>query len=155
MAEKVIKHASFWYVTAEGVHQTALRGDTVDIERPEDQARGERHGAFATKEDLAAGTPLAAYIASREAAAGPVPAAGDPADPEPDPDPAAGEEGAIGSDRPALSASKGDWVAYHVAQRPDDVDEDTAQAEAEGWTKAQLAERAGRQYGADGDPPSS
>lgn len=94
MAEKTIRHASFWYTTAGGVGKTALRGDTIDIERPEDVERGERHGAFASEEDLAEGAPLAAHIAARQAAAPPTPMIAEQPDTDPaEPTPAARRSG--------------------------------------------------------------
>lgn len=68
MAEKTILHASFWFTDENGLHQTATRGETVDITNDADLKRGERHGAFASKEDLAEGSPFAAFVASREMA---------------------------------------------------------------------------------------
>ncbi|GHJ11210.1 hypothetical protein TPA0907_55770 [Micromonospora humidisoli] len=131
MADKTILHATFWYIDDEGRHLTALRGDTVAITRDEDLKRGERYGAFATAKDLAAGTPLRRLLDLRQANAQTATPA--PAEVEATPD--AKEE------RPAPSATKPDWVAYHVSQRPDDVDEDTARAEAEAMTKAELVAR--------------
>ncbi|MEU4367545.1 hypothetical protein [Micromonospora chersina] len=186
MAEKTIVHGSFWYLDEDGLHQTAVRGDTVNITRDEDLRRGERHGAFATKEDLAEGSDFRAFV-DRRAAATPATVFVDPADvdartsPAGSADPriqsglidpttvtrpaAAGAEGAgatgagDGSEtpRPSTNAPKADWVAYHVALRPDDVDESTARAQAEGWTKPQLAEKAGVEYGTagGGDNPAA
>ena len=64
MPEKIIRHASFWYVE-DGVMHTALRGDAVNVTRKEDLQRGETFGAFATEAELTGGTPLALLAASR------------------------------------------------------------------------------------------
>lgn len=69
MAEKTILHASFWYTNKNGVGQTALRGDKVNIPNEDDVERGERLGAFATDEDMRPGTPLGDLLAAREATA--------------------------------------------------------------------------------------
>lgn len=65
MAEKTILHASFWYTSRNGVSQTALRGDTVDIPNEDDLERGERLGAFASKADMQPGTPLGDLLVFR------------------------------------------------------------------------------------------
>jgi len=82
MAEKTIKHASFWYVNADGINETALRGDTVDIPGEVDIKRGERLGAFATEDDLAEGSPFAQFVARRNAALAPGVVSLDPAEVE-------------------------------------------------------------------------
>lgn len=68
----------------------------------------------------------------------------------------AGADGAeSGSGRPSVNAPKADWVAYHVDQRPEGIDEDTARTQAEAMTKDDLKRRAGREYQAaagDGQP---
>ncbi|MGW3608946.1 hypothetical protein ACWD6N_03505 [Micromonospora sp. NPDC005163] len=183
MAERTIIHGSFWYVDDEGRQLTALRGDTVDVTRDEDLRRGERHGAFATERDLADGSELRQFMARREAAAPSASVFLDPADVEgrtsaagsadpriqsgmvdpttvpgpsatPPADPAAADSGAdVGGKRPSVNAPKADWVAYHVDQRPDDVDEDTARAQAEGMNLPTLKQRAGVNYQADTAPP--
>jgi len=68
MADKIIKVASFWYHGTDGVERTALRGETVSITEDADLERGERLDAFATKEDLKAGTPFGDFFAARRAA---------------------------------------------------------------------------------------
>ncbi|WP_229401921.1 hypothetical protein [Micromonospora okii] len=161
MAEKTIVHGSFWYLDRDGLHQTAVRGDTVDITRDEDLKRGERHGAFATDEDLAEGSDFRAFVDRRAAAGTPGVVYVDPADVEARTSPAGSADpriqsglidpatvpgtpggGATASEgRPPVAASKADWVAYHVDQRPDDIDEATARAEAEAMTKADLVAR--------------
>jgi len=45
---------------------------------------------------------------------------------------------------PPKSASKSDWVAYAVSQRPEGTDEAAAQAAAEALTKEQLIEQYGK-----------
>lgn len=175
MAEKTIIHGSFWYVDDDGGHRTAVRGDTVDITRDEDLKRGEQHGAFASGADLADGSEFRQFIAQREAAA---PAASvflDPADVEGrtsvagsadpriqsgmvDPTTAPGPSATppapdAGGSRPSTRAPKADWVAYHVDQRPDDVDEDTARAQAEAMNLDDLKRRAGVEYQAEPSPP--
>ncbi|MFG3639090.1 hypothetical protein ACGF3C_02300 [Micromonospora sp. NPDC047762] len=82
MAEKTIVHGSFWYLDEDGLHQTAVRGDRVDITRDEDLKRGERHGAFATDEDLAEGSDFRAFVDRRAAAGAPGVVTVDPADVE-------------------------------------------------------------------------
>lgn len=179
MAEKTIIHGSFWYIDDEGRHLTAVRGETVDITRDEDLNRGERHGAFATGRDLADGSEFRQFMAQREAAApaasvfldpadveGRLSAAGssDPriqsgmVDPTTVPGPSATPDGSdsgadVGGKRPSVNAPKADWVAYHVEQRPDDVDEDTARTQAEGMNLPTLKQRAGVNYQADATPP--
>ncbi|MEU4781032.1 hypothetical protein [Micromonospora sp. NPDC023633] len=171
MAEKTIVHGSFWYIDDEGRHQSAVRGDTVDITRDEDLKRGERHGAFATEEDLAEGSDFRAFVDRRAAAPGVVFV--DPADVEDrtsmagsadpriqsgliDPTTVPSRSGAAGETeggRPTARAPKADWVAYHVAQRPDDLDEDTARAQAEAMNLDDLKRRAGVDYQVEPTPP--
>jgi hypothetical protein len=57
------------------------------------------------------------------------------------------------SGRPSVNEPKGVWVEYHVAQRPDHVDEATARQQAEAWTKDDLKSKAGREYPAADTPP--
>ncbi|MFF3867357.1 hypothetical protein [Micromonospora sp. NPDC001898] len=97
MAEKTIVHGSFWYLDGEGLHQTAVRGDTVDITRDEDLKRGERHGAFATEKDLAEGSDFRAFVARRAAAGAPAVVTLDPAEVEARMSPAGSSDPAIQS----------------------------------------------------------
>ncbi|MBM0275100.1 hypothetical protein [Micromonospora tarensis] len=178
MAEKTIIHGSFWYIDDEGLHQSAVRGDKVDITRDEDLKRGERHGAFATDEDLAPGSDFRAFVDRRAAAGAPGIVTVDPADVEGRISPAGSADPRIqsglvdpagvpgpsvrpqtgpevpdgGGKRPSVNAPKAEWVAYHVEQRPDDLDEGTARAQAEAMTLPVLKQRAGVDYHADAPP---
>ena len=55
------------------------------------------------------------------------------------------------SGRPSVNETKAVWVEYHVAQRPEGVDEDTARQQAEAWTKDDLKSKAGTEYPPAGD----
>lgn len=55
------------------------------------------------------------------------------------------------SGRPSVNEPKGAWVEYHVAERPEHVDEVAAREQAEAWTKDDLKQKAGREYPAAGD----
>ncbi|WP_326564551.1 hypothetical protein [Micromonospora peucetia] len=105
MAEKTIKHASFWYTDGDGLHRVASRGEKVDITSDADLKRGEQHGAFASKEDLAEGSPLAAFIASREASASPASVTLDPSEVEARTSPAGSSDPAIQSGMVAPTGS--------------------------------------------------
>lgn len=164
MAEKTIRHASFWYLDGQGRHLTALRGDTVDIPREEDIERGGRLGAFATPEEVRLGLDVLAAATAPVVEASLNPAASvmiDPltaerrvsvagsADPaiqsgmvEPAAVVAAVKEAAppaeapVPADPPAQSAAKAEWVDYAVSQG-------VAPGEAEALTKAELVEQYG------------
>lgn len=168
MAEKTIKHASFWYVDDQGGHRTATRGETVDITRDEDLKRGEQHEAFATDVDLVEGSEFSRFLATRGAAEPPASVFLDPAEVEgrtsaagsadpriqsgmvtPTGDVPSGGDTETPSGRPSVNAPKAAWVAYHVDQRPDDVDEASARDQAEAMNKPDLVRRAGVDYQAD------
>jgi hypothetical protein len=79
MAERTIRHLGFWYMVeledrfhpgkTYWIERTAQQGETVDIPREEDIARGEEHHAFVTEEDEAAAKEAADAEAAEIAAA--------------------------------------------------------------------------------------
>ena len=107
MAEYVIKHGSFWYTDADGLHRTALRGDRVELTSEADVKRGEAHGAFASKDDLADGSPFAAFLAAREAQSGSASVMLDPSEVEGRTSPAGSADPAIQSGMVAPSGGEG------------------------------------------------
>jgi len=66
--EKTIKHLGFWYMVeveslkrpgeTHWIEKTATQGETVDIQRESDIARGEHAGAFYSKEEIKQGKHL-------------------------------------------------------------------------------------------------
>lgn len=136
MAEKTIKHASFWYRGEDGVERTVLRGETVDIADKADLERGERLDAFATDRDLEPGTPFGdwyvTYQANHKAAA-------DAGMPELAQQPL--EEVPPAADKPGGNDSREKWMEYARAQgAPDD---ELAALDAGGLSRDRLREKYG------------
>lgn len=102
MAEKTIKHASFWYVDKQDRSVTALRGETVDITNDEDVERGERLGAFATDDDMKPGTVFGDFLVARKAE-------------EPAPEPVVTQPDAPAG-KPGNNDSRDKWIAYGTSK---------------------------------------